>query len=172
MDGQAALHVAVQKQHYEMVGILLEKEPNVNTGNARGWRPKALTEQQGHADSYGPLKCQENRNMNLEDHKIDFIETETVDHILNNKCSKTRQPEVHIDIANSCIASIGEKSSTDGNSRAKSSEVIKSAKKRVTIHMHFKIINTLQEQVGRVIILPDSLEELLTVGGKSHLLSK
>lgn len=155
-----------------MVGILLEKEPNMNTGNARGWRPKALTEQQGHADSYGPLKCWENRNMNLEDHKIDFIETETVDHILNNKCNKTRQPEVHIDIANSCIASIGEKSSTDGNSRAKSSEVIKSAKKRVTIHMHFKIINTLKEQVGRVIILPDSLEELLTVGGKSHLLSK
>lgn len=166
MDSQAALHVAVQKRHHEMVGILLEKEPNVNTGNAHGWRPKALTEQQGYTDSYGPFKCQENRN------KIDFIETESVDHILNNKCNKPRQPEVHIDIANSCIASIGEKSSSDGNSHAKSSEVIKTAKKRVTIHMHFENINTLKEQVGRVIILPDSLEELLTVGGKSHLLSK
>lgn len=153
-----------------MVEIFLDKGPNMNTVNASRWRPKALAEKQEHKDFCGPLNCEENRHMNLEEHKIDFIETETVNHTLNNKCNKTRRPEVHV--ANSCFERTAKSTSSNGDGHAKSSEVIKAAKRRVTIHMHFQYINTLKEQVGRAIILPDSLEELLKVGGKSHFYQK
>uniref|UniRef100_A0A151UI66 Potassium channel n=1 Tax=Cajanus cajan TaxID=3821 RepID=A0A151UI66_CAJCA len=45
-------------------------------------------------------------------------------------------------------------------------------KKRVTIHFHGKHKTTMQEQHGKLIILPDSLEELLHIAGEKFGVSK
>lgn len=58
----------------------------------------------------------------------------------------------------------------DINSMA-GTEVTRLNKKRVTIHMKFQKNKATHEQQGKLIILPDSLEELLRVAGKLYLSS-
>ncbi|KAA8519501.1 hypothetical protein F0562_013757 [Nyssa sinensis] len=162
-DGQTALHVAVRNGHLEMVRILLEGGVNVNKPDARGWTPKALAQRQGNKRIYDLLQSYENRRI-LDEHKIDFFGPETADHSRSGQLKPTRNrghhcPSSHFTKVSTTFSASSSYSPTDR-------EVLKWNKTRVTIHMKFQKNNTSQRQLGKLIILPDSLEELFKIAGE------
>ncbi|KAF8408914.1 hypothetical protein HHK36_004984 [Tetracentron sinense] len=164
LDGQTALHIAVRMGHLEMVKILLKGGANVNKPDTRGWTPKALAEQQGHRSIYDLLLCYENRSRNLDDHEVEFIGRETVNHNRNNQSKERRT--VSPNVPNSHYGMISTKFSSSSYSFSSDSKLMKLTNKRVTIHKHFRKESTSQEQLGKLINLPDSLEELLRIAGQ------
>ncbi|KAM7256506.1 hypothetical protein ACFE04_012247 [Oxalis oulophora] len=153
---EIGLHDAILKGHFEMVKILLERGANVNKPDARGWTPKTLAETQGNKRLYDLLLGYENK-----EHKIDFIEPDTEDNTKNDQ-SKWRKEEGPI-----ISISPSEKASTNACSSAfrcpRNKERTKPMNKRVTIQMQTQERNTSPTWIGKLIILPDSLEELLRV---------
>lgn len=150
-DSETALHAAVCEGHIEMVKILLEGEANINKPDARGWTPKALAEQQGNKSIHDLLLNYENRNI-LNEHRIDFIESETVGN--TKKSQGKHEGNKALTNSSSCI------------SRCPHDREAKKSTKRVTIHMQLQNRSTLQSRLGKLIILPDSMEELLRIAGK------
>lgn len=150
-DSETALHAAVCEGHIEMVKILLEGEANINKPDARGWTPKALAEQQGNKSIHDLLLNYENRNI-LNEHRIDFIESETVGH--TKKSQGKHEGNKALTNSSSCI------------SRCPHDREEKKSTKRVTIHMQLQNRSTLQSRLGKLIILPDSMEELLRIAGE------
>lgn len=162
-DGQTALHAAVHKGHIEMVKILLEGGANANKPDARGWTPKALAQQQGNKSIYDLLLSYENRRK-LDEHRIDFIEPDITDDAQNSQGK-------HEGISGpNCFNFHSKTVPTNSSSRIYSypndREAKKLKKKRVTIHMQFHNRSTLTRPIGKLIILPDSIEELLKIGGE------
>ncbi|XP_031256768.1 potassium channel KAT1 [Pistacia vera] len=161
-DGQTELHSAIRKGHFEMVKLLLEAGANVNKPDARGWSPKALAEQQGNRNIYDLLLSYENRTP--DEHKVEIIGPEIADNTVNSQSKHRRQggpsflnshlkrEAIHF---GSCISS-----------SASDREVNKSNKKRVTIHMPFESTSTSQKQPAKLIVLPDSIDELLRIAGE------
>ncbi|MBA0691272.1 hypothetical protein Goari_008907 [Gossypium aridum] len=146
-DGQTALHDAVPKGHIEMVKILVEGGAGVNKPDARARKPKASAEQQGSKSIYELLQTYE-KNKNLDDvHRIDIIGPETTE---DPKNSPNRNRNWAQNFFNSPIYR----------------EVIIPTKKRVTIHMHLQSSCTSSRQLGKLILLPDSIQELLRVAGE------
>ncbi|TYH71126.1 hypothetical protein ES332_D05G163000v1 [Gossypium tomentosum] len=146
-DGQTALHDAVPKGHIEMVKILVEGGAGVNKPDARARTPKASAEQQGSKSIYDLLQTYE-KNKNLDDeHRIDIIGPETTE---DPKNSPNRNRNWAQNFFNSPIYR----------------EVIIPTKKRVTIHMHLQSSSTSSRQLGKLILLPDSIQELLRVAGE------
>ncbi|KAA3479057.1 potassium channel KAT1-like [Gossypium australe] len=145
-DGQTALHDAVRKGHIEMVKILLEGGASVNKLDARGRTPKVLAEQQGNKSIYELLLSYENKRKK-DEHMIEIIEPEIADDPKNNQ-SKHRSGAQNF-----------------FNSR-NYREVTIPTKKRVTIHMQFQSSSTSSRQLGKLILLPDSIQELLRVAGE------
>ncbi|XP_052179518.1 potassium channel KAT1-like [Diospyros lotus] len=160
--GQTALHVAVRKGHLDMVRMLLEGGANVNKPDSRGWTPKALAEQQGNKNIYDPLRSYENR-WTLDEHKIELFRPETGCYTRNGQFKPTRI------CSPSCSNSQSGKEPTTFNSgyscRPTTRDVDKLTK-RVTIHMKFHKKNKSQKQLVKLIILPDSLEELFKIAGE------
>ncbi|CAK7350222.1 unnamed protein product [Dovyalis caffra] len=161
-DSQTALHAAVCKGNIEMVKILLEGGANINKPDARGLTPKALAEQQGNKSIYDLLRCYENRNI-LNEHRIDFIEPETV------VDTKSSQGKHEVNTGPSLFISHSNKAQTNSSSCISSCLHDGEAKKlttRVTIHMQLQNRSTSQSQLGKLIILPDSMGELLRIAGE------
>lgn len=166
-DGQMSLHAAVRKGHIEMVKILLEGGACTNKPDDRGWTPKALAEQQGNKSIYDVLLSYENR-MKVDEHRIDFTEPETTN---DAKISQQKHKEIS---GSTCFNFHSKMLPPEPSSHIYSCPNNKEAKpitkKRVTIHMQLHS-SMLQKPQGWLIILPDSIEELLRIGGKLHLLS-
>ncbi|KAF9620689.1 hypothetical protein IFM89_013989 [Coptis chinensis] len=143
--GQTALHVAVRKGHVEMIKLLLEQGANVNKADARGWTPKTLAKLLDQKSIYDLLQYYEGGNRNLEDRKPEPIEPEKGE----SKYSHCFQvaTESH--------------SGSSSSSSSSASQVMSLAKRRVTIHKNLQKEN----QLGKLILLPDSLEELLRIAG-------
>ncbi|XP_034917081.1 potassium channel KAT3 [Populus alba] len=150
-DSETALHAAVCEGHVEMVKILLEGGANINKPDARGWTPKALAEQQGNKSIHDLLLNYENRNI-LNEHRIDFIESETVGD--SKKSREKHEGNKALTNSSSCI------------SRCPHDREATKSTKRVTIHMQLQNRSTLQSRLGKLIILPDSMEELLRIAGE------
>nr|CAC87141.1 K+ channel protein [Populus tremula x Populus tremuloides] len=150
-DSETALHAAVCEGHVEMVKILLEGGANINKPDARGWTPKALAEQQGNKSIHDLLLNYENRNI-LNEHRIDFIESETVGD--TKKSQEKHEGNKALTNYSSCI------------SRCPHDRDAKKSTKRVTIHRQLQNRSTLQSRLGKLIILPDSMEELLRIAGE------
>ncbi|XWS19834.1 hypothetical protein CRYUN_Cryun31cG0050700 [Craigia yunnanensis] len=146
-DGQTALHYAVRKGHIEMVKILLEGGASVNKPDARRRTPIALAEQQGNMSIYELLLSYENKGK-LDEHRIDIFGPETAD-----------------DPKNSQIKHRGGAQNFFNSPSYR--EVITPTKKRVTIHMQFQSSRTSSRQHGKLILLPNSIQELLRMAGKS-----
>ncbi|KAI3710060.1 hypothetical protein L2E82_39833 [Cichorium intybus] len=146
-EGQSALHVAVKKGHLEMVRLLLEGGANVNKPDLRGCTPKSLAQQQGNKSIHNLLLSHENKR---NEHKIEFLEPETTNSTPGN-WYLPRDP---------CCST----SSSDPASSSTSQKVKKSTR-RVTIHAKFKM-KASENQLPKLVILPDSLEELLIVAGQ------
>lgn len=164
-DGQTELHVATRKGHIEMVKLLLEGGANVNKLDARGWSPKALAEQQGNRSIYDLLLRYENRKP--DEHKVEIIGPEISDNIRNSQSKQGRQRGSDVLNSHSKKESIKLGSST--SSCPSDGEGIKLNKKRITIHMLFQNTSTSQRRHGKLIVLPDSIEELLRISGKPCL---
>lgn len=161
-DGQTALHVAVCNGHLEMVRILLERGANVNKKDARGWTPKALAEQQGKKSIYDLLLSYENRRL-LDEHKIHFIGSDAADCCTSQGLhTRTGGPNFH----NSQFKKVSTNSNSGSPSPPGNKDVMTLTKRRVTIHRQFQNASTSQGQLGKLIILPDSIEELLQIAGQ------
>ncbi|KDP37966.1 hypothetical protein JCGZ_04609 [Jatropha curcas] len=159
-DGQMA---AVHKGHIEMVKILLEGGVNANNPDARGWTSKAPAEQQGNRSKYDILLSYENRRK-LDEHKIDFVETETTDDVRSSQGEHKRISRPNW--FNFHSKTVPTTSSSCVYSYSYDREAKKLTKKRVTIHMQIHNKSTFQRPHGKLIILPDSIEELLKIGGE------
>ncbi|KAM0054707.1 putative cyclic nucleotide-binding domain, potassium channel, voltage-dependent, EAG/ELK/ERG [Helianthus debilis subsp. tardiflorus] len=143
-EGQTALHVAVNKGHLEMVKLLLEGGANVNKPDVSGCTPKSLAKQQENKSVYDLLLRHENtRN----EHKLEFMEHESINSTQTNRYLPTTNNDP------SCSRSCH----PDGK--------VKKPMKRVTIHANFRK-NTLEKQLPKLIVLPDSLEELFIIAGQ------
>ncbi|KAM1762133.1 hypothetical protein ACFX12_004818 [Malus domestica] len=159
-DGQTALHTAVRQGHMEMVKILVEGGANVNKPDARGWTLKDLAQQQGNKSITDLLRIYENRR--TDEHRIEFIEPETSEITRNCKGNSKRQEGAQFSHSHQRkvpIKSYPSNSIPDG-------ERMRSINRRVTIHMHFQNGSALERQLAKLIILPDSMEELLRVAGE------
>ncbi|GLU22681.1 hypothetical protein SLE2022_387380 [Rubroshorea leprosula] len=144
-DGQTALHSAVQKGHIEMVKILLEEGPDVSKPDAQGQTPKSLAGQQGNKSLHELPLTYESRREPYE-HKIEVTDPGTTDYARNSPSRHT--------------------SSVPNFFNTPSKQVTKSMKKRVTIHMQCQNRRASSRQLGKLIILPDTIEELLRVAGE------
>ncbi|KAJ9690975.1 hypothetical protein PVL29_013236 [Vitis rotundifolia] len=161
-DDQTALHVAVCNGHLEMVRILLERGANVNKKDATGWTPKALAEQQGKKCIYDLLLSYENRRL-LDEHKIHFIGSDAADCCTSQgPHTRTGGPNFH----NSQFKKVSTNSNSGSSSYPSNKDVMTLTKRRVTIHRQFQNASTSQGQLGKLIILPESIEELLQIAGQ------
>ncbi|KAF5752744.1 potassium channel KAT1 [Tripterygium wilfordii] len=159
-DGQTALHAAVQNGHIEMVKILLDGGANVNKTDARGWTPKALAESQGHKSIYELLLIYENRRM-MKEHKIDF-ELETEDKTKNGQRKQGRNDGPNSFHSNKVATNSGASISC-----CLGDKEINESKKRITIHAKYEKRGATAYKQGKLILLPDSLEELLKIAGEN-----
>ena len=143
-DGQTALHAVVSKEHLEVVKNLLGGGSSMSKSDNGGWKRKALAEQQGNKSICDLLLSYENRKS--DEHRIQFLGPEA-----GESTSHLKKAETNSHVRNSSF-------SDDRNG----TEAIR---KRVTIHMQFQNSNT-NWQHGKLIILPDSIDELFKVAGK------
>ncbi|KAE8673336.1 Potassium channel KAT1 [Hibiscus syriacus] len=146
-NDQTALHDAVRKGHIEMVKILLEGGESVNKLDARGRTPKALAEHQENKSIYDLLLSYENKRKK-DEHMIEIIGPETTDDPKNSQ-SKHRSETQNFFKPHNYYK-----------------EVTITTKKRVTIHMQFQSSSASSRQLGKLILLPDSIQELLRVAGE------
>lgn len=166
-DDQTALHFAVRKGHLETVRMLLERGANMNKPDAKGWTPKALAEQLGSKSIYDLLLSYEKRG-SPDEHKIEFL-AEISDNTRNDQFKPTQNGALN------CSNSYVRKSiflGSSSSSHPADTEIVKLNKRRVTIHIKFLKNNASQKQIGKLIILPDSIEELFRIAGKLCLTIK
>lgn len=145
-DGQTALHAAVSKEHLEVVKNFLGGS-SMSKMDTRGWTPKAQAEHRGNKSICDLLLSYENRKS--DDHRMQFSGPEVGETTSHLKKAET----------NSYIRT----SSSTGDGKG-----MEAVRKRVTIHMQFQNSST-HRQHGKLIILPDSIDELLKVAGKPFL---
>ncbi|XP_062160460.1 potassium channel KAT3-like isoform X2 [Alnus glutinosa] len=148
-DDQAAFHAGVRKGHLE----------TVNNG---GWTPQALAQQQENKNLYDTSLSYEN-GRKPDEHRIDLIEPESADTSMYSQSIRRRNGPRSV---NSHLKKEPTNSYQSRFSCPTDAEVIKMIKKRVTIHMKLQHSSTSQRQLGRLIILPDSIEELLKIAGE------
>lgn len=138
-DGQTALHIAVQQGHLEMVRFLLESGANVNKTDKRGWTPKALAETHADRGMYDLILSYENRKKSDGANAISHTTTHYKNQAYVSSTSSTYPTHA---------------------------EAISPEKKRVTIHINSGMNKHSEKKLPKLIVLPDSLEDLLIIAGK------
>ncbi|KAK8678112.1 hypothetical protein V6N13_143623 [Hibiscus sabdariffa] len=145
-DGQRALLDGAPKGHIEMSKILIEGGPSVNKPDARARPPKALAEHEGSRNPYEVLLSCGNNKI-LDEHRIEIFGTKTADDPKNSEIKHR----------------IGAQNFYNSPSYR---ELIIPTKKRVTIHMQLQSSRTSSRKLGKLILLPDSIQELLRIAGE------
>lgn len=148
-DGKTALNAAVSKGHLEVVKNLLGGGPNGNKPDTRGWTLRGVAEQQGNKSICDLLLSCENRRK-PDEHTIEFIGPEAGESSGFFHSHQKKAPN------------------NSYTSTSSSSGGMDPTRKRVTIHMQFQNIST-QRPHGKLIILPDSIDELLKIAGKPFI---
>ncbi|CAJ1978364.1 unnamed protein product [Sphenostylis stenocarpa] len=138
-DQKGDIHATLHEAHPD-------REENEQNQDPIRWKQKPLADQQQNKSLPDLAMNHENKKV-LDEHIIEFLESEIP---INYPLGKI--------YTNSY-------SSTSSNHRTQR-ETQRSFKKRVTIHFLSKHKTTLQEQHAKLIILPDSLEELLHIAGE------
>ncbi|XP_068666667.1 potassium channel KAT3-like [Aristolochia californica] len=103
------------------------------------------------------LESLESRDGNADDHKIDILETETITRQKKDEYQSTSE-----EFSNSLFAKNAHKPSSISHGGPTDSKSLLHTNKRVTIYLK----NASQAQLGKLINLPESLQELLRIGGK------
>lgn len=160
-DGRTAPIKAVREGHLEMVKILLERGISVNKQNAAALPPTALAKQEANKRIYELSSSNENREK-PDEHKIELLVPEKANitekgpvkptKIGSPNCPKSfRQNPMDISSSNTkCLSH---------------SDITEFTSKRVTVYMKSQQHNTGQKLLGKLILLPDSVEELLRIAG-------
>lgn len=143
-DGKTDLHATLHKDHPDM-------EANEKILSPIRWKQKPLVDQQQNKSISDLAMNHENRKT-LDEHIIEFLE-----------------PEIPV---NHPLGKVYTNSYSSTSNHRTERETERFFKKRVTIHLLGKHITNLQEQHGKLIILPDSLEELLHIAGEKFGVSK
>ncbi|PHU09136.1 Potassium channel KAT1 [Capsicum chinense] len=147
--GQTVLdHSAVSKGRIEMALSPQERRRKEDQLDTKGWIAIAREKRGGNKSMHEFLSSYVNKS-ELNELDSNFIR---LDEETKSSQFKPSRNEV------SC-------SSYSGNTSQTGTIGKKSIKKRVTIHMK-EHINSLQEQNGKLIILPDTLEELFRIAGQ------
>ncbi|KAM3379114.1 potassium channel KAT3 [Capsicum galapagoense] len=147
--GQTVLdHSAVSKGRIEMALSPQERRRKEDQLDSKGWIAIAREKRGGNKSMHEFLSSYVNKS-ELNELDSNFIR---LDEETKSSQFKPSRNEV------SC-------SSYSGNTSQTGTIGKKSIKKRVTIHMK-EHINSLQEQNGKLIILPDTLEELFRIAGQ------
>lgn len=157
-DGKRDLHADARKGNLDIVEILLERDAKAKNTNALGWTQKALVQQLKNKNISDQIMSCEN-DKKSDECRIEIVEPE----ILNLGRNGSTRNSRHINFPL-------EKVYTDSNSRNSNcpsdKETARFMKKRVTIHLLDGCRSSSRGQHGKLIILPDSLEELLKIAGK------
>ncbi|KAI5447479.1 potassium channel KAT3 [Lathyrus oleraceus] len=165
-DGKSDLHAAVLPLHkgkLDIVEILLERDAKAKNPNNIGWTQKALVQQlKNKSVSDHTMNCESGKK--LDEHRIEIIEPQILKLGGNGSTRNSKQDGIRT------INSPLEKVYTNSNSRNSNCqgeiEMARFTKKRVTIHSPSGWRSSSHEQHGKLIILPDSLEELLKIAGE------
>ncbi|CAK9137685.1 unnamed protein product [Ilex paraguariensis] len=160
--GQTTLNLAVLKGQIEKATNLLEEGANANKPDAKGWTPNILKEQTGNKSINDLILNYENRGI-LSEHRIEITETETAENNRHGQFKPTKNG------ATNCSDSYLRRQtfySPYSSSYPADTRVGRFLKRRVTIHMKFQKKSSSQKQLGKLIILPDSLEVLFSVAGQ------
>lgn len=150
-DAQTALHAAVSKEHLEVVKHLLGGGPSMSKMEARGWTARAIAEQQGNKNICDLLLSYESRRKPGE-HQIEFSQPDEEE---SNRVSVS-----HFELDNALKSSFLSTRDSPGEKKG-----TKSARKRVVIHEQCRNQSACQ-QFGKLISLPDSIDELFKIAGK------
>ncbi|KAF1895112.1 hypothetical protein Lal_00022609 [Lupinus albus] len=161
-DGKRDLHAASHKGKLDMVEILLEREANAKIPNGCTQRA-TMVEKLKNKSIFGQILSCENEKKS-DEHIIDFVKPEILN--LNNSDSTRNRKQYGIRSINFPLEKKYTNSSYSTNLNCPSDrEIARFIKKRVTIHLQCGCRGTSQGQHGKLVILPDSLEELLKFGG-------
>ncbi|KAL5989966.1 hypothetical protein ACLOJK_010861 [Asimina triloba] len=142
----------------------LDKEVKLNKSNASCLASEVQVQCQGHSICMSNLSnFHENAELKLEDERIELARVKAIS-INRNIQSQTTAAASHD--ATSWLPEIARNNSLKSGSCLHSSGSIDSNSKRVTIHMNLQKANASREQPGKLINLPDSVEEILRSGGQ------
>ncbi|KAL5157504.1 Potassium channel KAT1 [Glycine soja] len=150
-------HAPAHKGNLDIVEILLGRDAHPNP-NSVGWTQKARVKQPKNKSICDQkMSCE---NEKLDEYRIEIAEPEILDLDRNGSTRNTRQDGIR------SIKFPLEKINTNSNSRNSNCpsdrESARLTKKRVTIHL-LQSRSTSRGQHGKLIILPDSLQELLKI---------
>ncbi|MED6184282.1 Potassium channel kat2 [Stylosanthes scabra] len=158
-DSEANLHEDGKRDHLDMVEILLERD-----ANAMGWTQKVPVQQlKSKSISDQTVSCEKEMKSSGE-YRIEVVEPEILNLDRNDSTMNKRQ-----DDGSRSIKFPSEKARTNPcrNSTSQSdTETTRFINKRVTIHLQSGCKTNPQGQYGKLIILPESFQELLNIAGK------
>ncbi|XP_027364339.1 potassium channel KAT3-like [Abrus precatorius] len=160
-DNRRDPHAVTHKGNLDVVEILLERDGNAKNPNAIGWTQKPLVKQpknKGISDQ--KMSCE---NEKTDEFRIAITEPEIPDFQRNGS---TRNRKDGIRSINFPLEKVYTKSNSRNLNCPSDREAAMSIKKRVTIHLLKGCRSTSRGQHGKLIILPDSLEELFKVAGE------
>ncbi|KAK4259221.1 hypothetical protein QN277_005574 [Acacia crassicarpa] len=168
--GKRDIHAATFKGQPDMVDILLERDANAKHPNFVRWKSKnQLEEQQGHKNTSNHfINCGDRERS--DDYGIDFEEPDILNHVRNH----TTRNRKHGDPKsfNHPLENVYKNSYLSNPNCPSNREVARFNKKRVTIHLIGQSSSTSRGQHGKLIILPDSIEELLKIAEEKFAGSK
>ncbi|XP_010559246.1 PREDICTED: potassium channel KAT1 [Tarenaya hassleriana] len=158
---ETALMAAIHKGDIEIVQKLLERGVSIDKPDSRGWTPKALAEQQENKSIYDLLLSYELKS--AEEHRIQIAQPGKATMLVNGTSSSEDLDSTSYGFCSQksdshCISSIPVKTSKQAAAKPKN--------RRVTIHMQSQINSLSQRQSRKLILLPESMEELLKLAGE------
>ncbi|KAF3778244.1 Potassium channel [Nymphaea thermarum] len=159
--GRTALHIAALTENTEMVKFLLGCGANMDKPDANGKTPMMLANEQGNKD----IQTLFTKYRNLDQRKVQTAGEEGREDMMAHK---QQQRSGSFRDSDAMLDMVGGPSIPNNSSRI-GTETLRNFKKRVSIHMHREITETSRQQHGKLINLPDTLEELLEVGGKKFI---
>ena len=162
-DGKRDPHAIANKGNLDMVEILLERDANAKNPYATGWTQNALVGQlKGKGISDQIMSCEKEKKP--DEYRIEAVEPEILNLDRNDSTRNRRQDgfrSINFPSEKVCTNSFSRNSNCQSDRG-----LARFIKKRVTIHLQSGCRSTSQGQHGKLIILPDSLEELLKIAGK------
>ncbi|KAK7331360.1 hypothetical protein VNO77_25583 [Canavalia gladiata] len=161
-DDRRNPHATTHKGNLDIVEILLERDANANNPNAIGRTQKALAKQPKNKSISDPKMSSENEKS--DEFRIAIALPEILDSDRNGSSRNRR--EDGIKSPNFPLEKVYTNSSSRNSKCPSDREVARLIKKRVIIHLQHGCKSTSRGQNGKLIILPDSLEELLKIGGE------
>ncbi|XP_054777157.1 potassium channel KAT1-like [Prosopis cineraria] len=168
--GERNIHAATVKGHPEMVDVVLERDANAKPLNFASRKSKTQVEQQNQKSTSNLFMNCGDRERSDEYRIIDFEEPDMLSHVRNDTARNRKHDDPR---SFNCPLESAYKTSYSSNLNCPSDrEVARFNKKRVTIHLIGQCSGTSRGQHGKLIILPDSIEELLKIAEEKFAGSK